>query len=157
MSVILEIDTCDDARTLLGAFISYCKAQYRLEKSRFDCGARKKVKYCDDNGDPIFPFIVNVKTINEKGEFDKCKLDYDFNLNKLKSISTKNESDYKKTEYIPIKDRIPGEIYNGNVWYPRMRNKIIADKIKEVYPPKKVNQVKDQYKKAKIYIHGSKK
>lgn len=110
--IICENET--DIRALLSTFISNCKTKYKMEKSRKGEKNSRVNKFCSPDGEPLFPYNIRVKYIDSDNVQNETMLNYDFDLDVFSKKRNNNDE-----PYILHKDRIPGNVYFGKVWYPK--------------------------------------
>ncbi len=121
------VDSTENAKAILSTFISFCKAQAKLEikKVEYETNPNNKVKlkksknpkyiYSWDCPQAKLPFDINVKIMdsNEKKCIEWYSLCIDFDLKTIYNESINTEP------YVPISQRIPGKSYRGEIYIPK--------------------------------------
>ena len=125
--VLIRVPTTEAAKITLNGLFVYVKSQWKGEMDRKARGSLKKLKFSDENGDKVIPFPLQLIKVENGIETPPESVSINYDLKKLK-VST--------FKYIPAKDRIPGEIYNGKPWFPKTKCKIVQDNLLEVVKQK---------------------
>ena len=111
----IYVNKSEDAKMVLGTFMNYVKGQYKAEiqkkKKNEDC----KYKYMDENGEAKIPFEIYLTKYSRDSnkEVDRIPMTLDYDLKLLKKIQK------RKRNYVPMKDRIPGKMYDGKKFIPK--------------------------------------
>lgn len=100
----IMVDKEEDAKMLLNLYINYVKAQAKSEKPK-----GRDYKYRDKDGNPKIPFNLFLRKLykNDHSSWQEEVITVDYNSKRNKE---------KKGPYVPMKDRIPGQVYNGKVF-----------------------------------------
>lgn len=126
---IIRVKNAADVATILTGFMNYIKTIHGHEiKKKENPDYKGKVKYTDINNEFQIPFDVifenletkETKIIDTNTDLKKIKkMDPPKQLKPKKKYDQKKYNEMKKNKYIPKSDRIPGQSYNGKIFYPK--------------------------------------
>lgn len=93
------VNSEEDAKMLLNLYINYVKSQAKTGGKK-----NKEYKYRDRYGNPKIPIELRLRKLSREypEHYTEELITMDYNTKKAKG-----------SPYVPIKDRIPGQIYKG--------------------------------------------